>query len=220
MTSLTTNPIHWLGHASFRVDGENAVIYLDPWQLGEDQPPADLILISHEHRDHCSPEDIEKILTDKTIIVTIKTSAEMLEGEIHIVEPGDQLELLGVGIEAVAAYNLTKFRSPGVPFHPKANKNVGFIITVDGQRIYHAGDTDVIPEMETFNTDIALLPVSGTYVMTVDEALEAAQIINPKLIIPMHIGRGIGSQQDGEDFKAKSPVPVEILPFEGEINPE
>jgi L-ascorbate metabolism protein UlaG (beta-lactamase superfamily) len=214
MSSYNIVNIHWLGHASFRIDASEAVIYVDPWQLGEDPRPADLILITHDHRDHCSPEDVAKIQTDETVIVTVKDSASKLDGKVEIVKPGDELTLKGVEIKAVPAYNLTKFRSPGVPFHPKAKKYVGFILNIDGQRIYHAGDTDVIPEMSAFATDIALLPVSGTYVMTADEALVAAGMIEPKAIIPMHIGRGIGSQGDAEDFKSKSPVPVEILPFE------
>jgi L-ascorbate metabolism protein UlaG (beta-lactamase superfamily) len=214
MASYNIEPIHWLGHASFRINSKDTVIYLDPWQLGDDPAPADLILITHEHRDHCSPEDVAKIQTPDTTIVTIKACADSLEGDIMIVEPGERVTIKDVDIEVVPAYNLTKFRSPGVPFHPKEKKYVGYILTVDRQRVYHAGDTDIIPEMGTYKTDIALLPVSGIYVMTADEALEAAEIIQPKVIIPMHIGRGIGSQEDAEAFKAKSTLPVEILPFE------
>ena len=215
MSSYNIKPIHWLGHASFRLQVEGMVIYLDPWQLGEGNPPADLILITHEHHDHCSPQDVAKIQSDGTFIVTIKSCAQVLDGNIHIVKPGDQLNLKGVDIQAVPAYNVNKFRSPGVPFHPKEKKYVGFILALDGQRIYHAGDTDVIPEMETYNVDIALLPVSGTYVMTVDEALQAGEIIQPKVIVPMHIGRGIGAIKDAETFKERSAIPVEVLPFEG-----
>ena len=207
--------IHWLGHDSFRIDGETAVIYLDPWQLGESPKAADLVLITHDHHDHCSVEDVEKIQQKGTVIVTVEAAAKMLKGQIEIVKPGDTLTLKGVKIEAVPAYNLTKFRSPGVPFHPKEKAYVGFILTVGGMRIYHAGDTDVIPEMEKFEVDIGLLPVSGIYVMTADEAVEAARVIKPQVVIPMHVGRGIGAHSDAEQFKAKSPVPVEVLPFEG-----
>jgi L-ascorbate metabolism protein UlaG (beta-lactamase superfamily) len=211
MTSYNLETIHWLGHSSFRIDSNTAVIYLDPWQLGQDPPLADLILITHDHRDHCSPEDVARIQGEQTLIITVQESAAKLQGNIEIVKPGYYLTRNGVDITVVPAYNLTKFRSPGVPFHPKGARYAGFILAVDGQRIYHAGDTDVIPEMAGFEVDIALLPVSGTYVMTADEALEAAGIINPKVIVPMHIGRGIGSQVNVEAFKAKSPLPVEIL---------
>ncbi len=212
---LITEQIHWLAHASFRIDTDELVVYIDPWQLGVDAPPADLILITHDHQDHCSPEDVVKIQKDDTVIVTIAAAASKLSGEIKIVQPGDKLTVKGVPIEAVPAYNLTKFRSPGNPFHPQEAGYVGFIVTLGGQRIYHTGDVDIIPEMETFAVDIALLPVSGTYVMTADEAVEAARIIQPKLAIPMHVGRGIGGLEMAEQFKQNAPVPVEILPLEG-----
>ena len=205
--------IHWLGHASFRIEADDLVVYIDPWQLGRG-PEADIILITHEHQDHCSPDDVAKIQKADTVIVTIGASAEKLKGQIEIVKPGDYLTVKGVPIETVPAYNLTKFRSPGDPFHPKDAGHVGFIITLGGQRIYHTGDADVIPEMESIETDIALLPVSGTYVMTAEEAAQAAQIIQPKVAIPMHIGRGIGSMDAAEEFKHDAPVPVEILTIE------
>lgn len=211
MSNDSLKNIHWLGHASFRIDGRKTTVYLDPWQLSEDPKPADLILITHDHRDHCSPEDVAKIQKDDTVIVTVKESAEKLEGMKEIVQPGDQIFVRDVEIKAVPAYNLTKYRSPGVLFHPKEKAYIGFIITIDGQKIYHAGDTDIIPEMSDIDADVAMLPVSGTYVMTADEALEAARIINPKVVIPMHVGRGIGSAKDAEDFKSRSTIPVEIL---------
>ncbi len=206
----TVENIHWLGHASFRIEADDLVVYIDPWQLGH-SPQADLILITHDHQDHCSPEDVAKIQNEATVIVTIKAAAEKLEGQIEIMKPGDNLNVKGVSIETVPAYNLTKFRSPGKPFHPKEAGHVGFIITLGGQRIYHTGDADVIPEMESVQADIALLPVSGTYVMTAEEAVQAAEIIQPKVAIPMHIGRGIGSMDAAEIFKADAPVSVEIL---------
>ena len=206
--------IHWLAHASFRIEAVDLSIYIDPWQLSADAPLADLILITHEHRDHCSPEDVAKIQQEDTVIVTIAASASNLSGDIQVVQPGDKLTVKGIPIEAVPAYNLTKFRSPGNPFHPKEAGHVGFIITVDGQRIYHTGDVDVIPEMQSFAVDVALLPVSGTYVMTVEEAVEAAKIIQPQLAIPMHVGRGIGGLEMAEQFKQNASVPVAILPIE------
>ena len=205
--------IHWLGHDSFHIEGDGLVIYIDPWKL-EDGPQADLILITHDHRDHCSPEDVDKIRKKDTVIVTVAAAAAKLSGEIEVVKPSDELTAKGLPISAVPAYNVNKFRSPGVPFHPRESGYVGFILTVGGRRIYHAGDTDCIPEMESIDADIALLPVSGTYVMTADEAIEAVRTINPQIAIPMHIGRGIGSLADAEHFKEKASVPVEILPME------
>jgi len=204
--------IHWLGHDSFRIKGDGLVIYIDPWQI-ENGPKADLILITHDHRDHCSPADVAKVQKEDSVIVTVAGAAAKLSGQIQVVKPGDELRVKGIPISAVPAYNVNKFRSPGVPFHPRESGYVGFVVTVEGQRIYHAGDTDCIPEMGSINADIALLPVSGTYVMTADEAVEAAAIIKPQIAIPMHIGRGIGSLADAERFKEKASVPVEILPM-------
>ncbi|MGD1995038.1 MAG: MBL fold metallo-hydrolase [Anaerolineae bacterium] len=203
--------IHWLGHDAFRIDGPTT-IYLDPYQLAPGSPKADLILITHEHADHCSPDDVAKIQKDDTTIVTVASAAEKLDSDqVQIVGPGDEITVKGIRVEAVPAYNVNKFRSPGVPFHPKASGYVGFVVTVGDQRIYHAGDTDYVPEMaELGEIDIALLPVSGKYVMTVDEAVEAARTIQPGLAIPMHVGRGIGSLADANAFKKKAPVEVVV----------
>jgi L-ascorbate metabolism protein UlaG (beta-lactamase superfamily) len=206
--------IHWLGHDTFRIDGAET-IYFDPYELSEGAPKADIILISHDHYDHCSPEDVAKIRGDDTVIVTIASAAKKLTGDVRIVEHGDTVQVHGIDVEAVRAYNVNKFRSPGEPFHPKEAGHVGFVITVDGKRLYHAGDTDLIPEMrELEDIDIALLPVSGTYVMTAEEAVEAADVIQPEVAIPMHVGRGIGSLEAAETFKEQAPVDVVILELE------
>jgi L-ascorbate metabolism protein UlaG (beta-lactamase superfamily) len=195
--------IHWLGHDSFRIDAEKT-LYIDPWQLKKNAPPADLVLITHEHGDHCSPSDVAKIASSETVIVTNAASADKLKGQtgqVRVVKPGDHLSINGIRLEVVPAYNLNKFRSPGKPFHPKEAGHVGFIITLGDQRIYHAGDTDNIPEMSDFEVDIALLPVSGTYVMTAEEAADAARRIGPRTAIPMHYGAGVvGTRADAERF--------------------
>jgi L-ascorbate metabolism protein UlaG (beta-lactamase superfamily) len=209
---LTAN-IHWLGHDSFRIDGKGAVVYIDPYRLKEG-PQADLILITHEHADHASADDVEKIRKAETVIVAPAAAAAKLGGGIRIVAPGDELSVKGVGIRAVPAYNLNKFRSPGVPYHPREAGHVGYVVAVDGVRIYHAGDTDHIPEMAGLAPDVALLPVSGIYVMTADEAVGAAAAIGPKVAVPMHVGEGIGALDDAARFKAKAAVPVVVLPIE------
>jgi len=196
--------IHWLGHDSFRID-DDVTIYIDPWKLAAGVPPADLILITHEHSDHFSPDDIELIRTPQTEFVAIATVAAKLSGLVHTVKPGDRLAVRGVEIEAMPAYNLSK------KFHPREKGHVGYVLTVDRQRIYHACDTDAIPEMEGLRPDIALLPVSGTYVMDAEEAVEAVKLLQPGLAIPMHYGAIVGSEADALRFQQLSPAPVKIL---------
>lgn len=209
-----------VNHASFKIKtNDNKIIYTDPYNIPTSDK-ADLILISHEHYDHCSPQDIQKIIKPETVIVTVADCQSKLSSvaskikDIKLVVPYKSLEVNGIKIETVPAYNTNKFRSPGMPFHPKENEWVGFIFTVDGKRIYHAGDTDFIPEMKSLqNIDVALLPISGTYVMTPEEAGQAAIAIKPKIAIPMHYAAIIGSDTDAIKFKelAKG-INVIILP--------
>jgi L-ascorbate metabolism protein UlaG (beta-lactamase superfamily) len=197
------NNIARLGHDSFRIEASKC-IYIDPYQIDEGKS-ADIILVSHEHFDHCSPEDVVKIQQSNTIIITEKDSAQKLSGDVRVITPGESMTLEGLTVTAVPAYNTNK------EFHPKANGWLGFIIDIDGVRIYHAGDSDFIPEMKTLDVDIALLPVSGTYVMTSDEAVEAALAINPKLAIPMHYGAIVGDQSDAANFKDKLDGKIDVL---------
>jgi L-ascorbate metabolism protein UlaG (beta-lactamase superfamily) len=140
---------------------------------------------------------VQKVSGPDTVVVAAATAAERLPGA-RAVRPGDRLTVAGVEIEAVRAYNVNKFRSPGMPFHPKEAEHVGFVVTVEGVRVYHTGDTDPIPEMADVDCDVALLPVSGTYVMTVEEAVEAARTLKPQIVVPMHYGSGIGTANDGQ----------------------
>ena len=195
--------IAWLGHDGFRIDASSC-IYIDPYQI-DGGKPADLILVSHEHFDHCSPEDVAMIQQPETVIITEKDSARKLSGDVRMMSPGERLSLDGLTVEAVPAYNTDK------DFHPKANGWLGFIIDIDGVRIYHAGDSDYIPEMKDLDVDIALLPVSGTYVMDADEAVEAALAIKPQLAIPMHYGAIVGDQSDATHFRDKLAGKVDVL---------
>jgi len=192
----------WLGHDVFRIDGSKTV-YIDPYNI-ETGVNADLVLVTHDHFDHCSPEDVEKVQQPETIIVTEKDAAKKLSGNVKTMQPGDSLALDDINIEAVPAYNIDK------DFHPKANGWLGFILEMDDVRIYHAGDTDFIPEMNDLNVDIALLPVSGTYVMTADEAVAAALAINPGVAVPMHYGAIVGDSSDADTFKAKLEGKVDV----------
>jgi hypothetical protein len=149
----------WLKDSSFLYDGDTKV-YLDPWGVPDGAPKADVIFVTHAHDDHFSAEDIERVRADHTRIVATADLAKELSGSIEIVSPGDALELAGISVDVVPAYNISPDRQN---FHPKASGWVGYVLTLEGTRVYHSGDTDVIPEMEAIDCDIAFLPIGGTY---------------------------------------------------------
>jgi L-ascorbate metabolism protein UlaG (beta-lactamase superfamily) len=196
--------IRWLGHASFKLEDE-ITVYIDPFQI-QKEDTADIILITHEHYDHCSSEDIEKVSGPSTIIIAPPACDESIAKDFRKVKPGDRVEVRGIVIDVVPAYNI------GKKFHPKEKKGVGYIINMEGTHIYHAGDTDIIPEMKKIRADIALLPVGGTYTMNSEEAAQAADLIKPKIAVPMHYGSIVGEDKDARDFREKCRVcKVEIL---------
>ncbi|HIH74238.1 MAG TPA: MBL fold metallo-hydrolase [Methanosarcina sp.] len=193
--------IRWLGHSGFLLDGKGKKIYIDPFELAEEpafDDKADILLITHEHYDHCSPEDIRKVRRSDTTTLIPESCPLEFRGDARRIAEGDiladGLEIKGIRIEVVPAYNL------GKPYHPR-ELGVGYIIELGGLRIYHAGDSDFIPEMKTIKADIALLPVGGTYTMDEEEAARAAAAISPRFVIPMHYGSE-GIEADPEKFKA------------------
>lgn len=196
--------IKWLGHDTFKITGE-IVIYTDPFKIKHNDK-ADIILITHEHYDHFSPEDIKKLIGPETVVVIPKDCSGKIDAKEAVVKPGDRLTVKGVEIEVVPSYNTNK------KFHPKEKGWVGYIFKVGGKRVYIAGDTDYIPEMKDFkDIDIALLPVSGTYVMDAEEAVQAALDIKPKIAIPMHYGSIVGSEKDAQYFADKLKGKVEVI---------
>jgi L-ascorbate metabolism protein UlaG (beta-lactamase superfamily) len=204
--------ISWYGHDSFYLKLGDHTIWVDPYQLGEGVPSSELVLITHDHFDHYSVEDIERVANAETIIVA--PFALELEGRTVQRLPVAESMVLGrLQVTATAAYNTDKFKEPDEPFHPKGEERCGYLIHWQGLSIYHAGDSDRIPEMKGLNPDVALLPVSGTYVMTAEEAAGALEDLKPEVAIPMHYGAVVGNESDAHKFKELAPegVRVEIL---------
>ncbi len=198
-------------------DGERR-IYVDPWGTPEDAAPADVILITHAHGDHLQPDEIARLSTTSTKLVAPHDVAKELSGDVTPVAPGESHEVGGLRFTTVPAYNTAEER---LEMHPKANRWVGYILELGGSAYYHAGDTDHVAELEDVKTDVAFVPIGGTYTMDVDEAAGFVKAFAPRLAVPFHYGFVVGSAGDGERFRAaSSPVPVELMeptnPFERE----
>lgn len=194
-------------HSSIKIT-KGIIIYIDPFRINEEKHDADLILITHDHYDHYSPEDIKKVIKEDTIIVAPKTIKELNNKEnIIFVEPNKTYNIKGYKMDTIPAYNINKH------FHPKENNWVGYIIEIEGIKYYIAGDTDIIPENRQIKCDVALIPIGGTYTMDYKEASELINIIKPKIAIPTHYGSIVGDITDGEKFKKliDNTIDVQIL---------
>ena len=211
---MLLDAVEWLGHSGFRITAGRATIYIDPYRV-ESRRLADVILITHGHYDHFSPSDVERLSHERTLVIAPPAVAERLAGQIRSIAPGEEIEpdgVPGVIVRAVAAYNTSKRDAAGRHFHPREAGWVGYDVNVRGERLYHSGDTDVIPEMDRVaGVDVALLPVSGVYVMTASEAAEAARRISPRVAVPMHWGGHLGTYEDAVAFQRAAPVAVWIL---------
>lgn len=205
--SLGINIEH-ISNSAFKI-ADSKIIYIDPFNI-KNADQADIILITHSHYDHCSIKDIKKIVKNGTeIFITPDCQSKLNhfdDVKVNLVQPNKAYSLGSIKIETVPAYNINK------PFHPKANDWVGYIITVNNKRVYHAGDTDFIPEMKSLrNIDIALLPIGGTYTMDVDEAVNAANAIKPKVFIPMHYNSVEGTSADPKKLETKLDKSIKLL---------
>ncbi len=216
--------IEWLGHDAFRVRRPGVTVYFDPYNLRGYSPRADLILVSHEHFDHCSPGDIAGLLSEKTIVAAPRIAVKCVgkAGAPRIIEAKawTPFNAAGVTVTPVPAYNVNKYRSPGRVYHPRGDGRVGYVAELGGVKIYHAGDTDLIPEMERLKDmgiDVALLPVSGVYVMTPEEAAEAARLIRPKVAIPMHYGSIVASEKEAKRFKDLLSGEIDVVILERKV---
>ncbi|MFA0749438.1 MBL fold metallo-hydrolase [Fervidibacter sp.] len=190
--------ITWLKHDAFLLKGDGIVVAIDPYELRSVPEKADLVLVTHDHFDHCDPNSVRLVAKPDAVVVAPQNAASKLGKNVRVVKAGDVLTEKGVTIKVVPAYNVRPERQR---FHPKNYGGVGYLITLAGKTIYHPGDTDLIPEMDNLGqVDIALLPVSGTYVMDAQEAAEAVKRIKPTHVIPMHYGSIVGSKADAEKF--------------------
>ena len=199
-----TQHISWLGHSSVKIKG-SCIVYIDPWKIKAGEK-ADLILVSHSHYDHFSPDDIEKIRKAETVVLAPADCIASIKGDVRAMKPGDTVTVCDVTVTAVPAYNVNK------SFHPRSDGGLGFLIIADGKTIYYCGDTDRIPEMDQIQADIVILPVGGTYTMTAEEAAQAVNGMKPELAIPIHFGDIVGSVEDAERFRKLCKVAVSILP--------
>jgi L-ascorbate metabolism protein UlaG (beta-lactamase superfamily) len=205
----------WFRQSAYRWQGDGPVVYIDPWGVNDDVP-ADVILITHAHYDHFQPHEIERLTTRSTKLVAPHDVARELKGDVTPVAPGESLDLDGLKVQTVPAYNFVEER---LDMHPKANGWVGYVLQLGGHSYYHAGDTDALPELETLETDVAMVPIGGTYTMDWQEAAGFVKAMSPQLAVPMHYGFVVCSPSHAQLFrKAAAPVPVQELdpvnPFE------
>ncbi len=208
---LTTDNLEVLIHSSIRIRGKKT-IYIDPFKIEGKARDGDLILITHDHYDHFSPEDIARVARDTARIVVpekMKDQAADLGfsgDKLLTVSPGILKETDGILVEAVAAYNNMK------PFHPRKKGWVGYLLTIDGRRIYIAGDTDMTKENQKIKCDVAMVPIGGTYTMDAKKAAELVNLIGPGTAIPTHYGSIVGKKEDEEIFckNVNAGIKVEI----------
>ena len=213
-----------LGHDGFIVDYPERPLRFafDPFDINGEEP-VDYILVSHLHYDHCDPASIRKLLKPTTKIIAppcCKNELAEFADQIEFASDKDKQSTKDFTYWTVPAYNLNKYRTPTEVFHPKELGGVGFVVELDSTtggtktRYFHAGDTDNIPEMaELKKIDVAFLPISGTFVMTLDEAMQAAEVIQPKVVVPMHFGKLLGSVAEATRFQnlLQNKVPVMVL---------
>lgn len=216
LLQLESLKVEWLGHASFRItDAE--IIYIDPYKPPKDMKKSNLIFVTHDHYDHCDVNNIKELSSATGVIIAPASCAEQLTGmNVRIVKPGDKFETNNIGIEVVSAYNTSKFASSGEPYHKK-DKCVGYVITIDGKRIYHAGDTDFINEMKDIkNIDVALVPIGGVFTMDDKEAAQAVNAIKPKIVVPMHYNTFDKIRADVNYFASMVDAGIEVRVLEAD----
>ena len=218
---LTFDQIQINTQSSIRIEGTK-IIYIDPFEISDETHDADIICITHAHYDHFDPESIRRVQKEDTVYFapqSMKEDMEKLaeegqaaygadqagEGRLHLLAPGDVWEQAEFSLSTLPAYNLNK------QYHPKENQWLGYILTIDGYRYYIAGDTDVIPEMDSVSCDVALIPIGGTYTMTAEEAADMINRMKPAAVIPTHYGSIVGTSEDADTLKARLDPGIEVI---------
>ena len=195
--------VEWLGHSTIKINNGNQVIYIDPYNIKQDYNDADIIFITHSHYDHFSEEDIKKVQKRETVIIITEDLYQkvldlgFIKDNIFVVRPNENYKVHNIQFDTIPSYNVNK------KFHPKENNWVGYVIGIDEVKYYIAGDTDITDENKKVKCDIAFLPVGGTYTMDFEEAANLANVIEPKIVVPIHYGLLVGTNQDAENFKQR-----------------
>lgn len=221
--------ITWLGHAAFQIKAKGKTIYLDPRYMKylaskmgsffENPDKADVILITHHHADHCYPSSFKKMLTSNTRIIAPELCVKKLGNDFKIIKPGEEIRIDDIQIRTVDAYNIKRHRTSGRLWHIKGD-GVGYLITIDGNTIYHAGGTEFIPEMRQLgDVEVALLPIDGKFTMDINEAIDAVKTIKPMVVIPMH-NLEVTPQEFKDKVKAISDIKVVLLRIGEVYQPE
>jgi L-ascorbate metabolism protein UlaG (beta-lactamase superfamily) len=214
--------IYRLGHDAFRVVGGSVVLYIDPYLVQVGEPKADVVLVTHEHFDHCDPPSIQRVAKPSTVVVAPKVArqcvAKAMQNVVEIA-PGEVKTVGNVKMAAYPAYNINKYRDParGVVFHPRQDGRVAYLIELEGVKIFHAGDSDFVPEFREVKADVVLVPVSGVYVMTPSEAAEFVNTVEPRVAIPMHYGSIVASEKEAREFKRLVKPGIEVVVLQREI---
>lgn len=188
--------IQWLGHAAVKLSAEGKVVYIDPVSMDyvggktaslfARPEQADVILFTHQHDDHCNPTSYKGMLKPDTVLIGPPACREKTGKTLRPIQAGDSVTVGTVAVRAVAAYNIKRQRSPGVPFHPRGS-GVGYMVTLGGRTVYHSGDTEPVPEMKDIgHVDVMFLPVDGHYTMSAAEAMQAAVLVGDATLVPMH----------------------------------
>lgn len=193
--------ITWLGHAGVMIRYISSVVYIDPWKVDPALPKADIILLTHDHYDHYSENDVRMLSNDSTRVVAPMASSLVTDR----MKPGDVLKIGDVTVSTIPAYNINK------DFHPRKNNWVGYVVGIGGKVLYHAGDTDRIDEMKGVKADMVFLPVGGTYTMTASEAVMAIDDIKPAHAVPIHFGDIVGTKDDAKRLMESRICKVHIL---------